>query len=92
MHSIIFANYPAKETMGIGFTVDVAESKFRFMGNLTLNLWDCGGQDTLMKHYFNEQKETIFKNVEVLIYVFDVNKTDFDVILYYIIIFNYYIK
>lgn len=43
MHSIIFANYPAKETMGIGFTVDVAESKFRFMGNLTLNLWDCGG-------------------------------------------------
>lgn len=31
-----------------------------------------------MKHYFNEQKETIFKNVEVLIYVFDVNKTDFD--------------
>jgi len=57
MHSIIFANYPgndpfimkkvlkkkAKETMNIGFTVDVAESKIKFMGNLSLNLWDCGG-------------------------------------------------
>ena len=47
MHTIIFANYPgnnqinyflARETMGIGFTVDINESTFRFMGNLTLNL------------------------------------------------------
>jgi Ras-related GTP-binding protein A/B len=56
MHAIIFANYPgsqsftpfsqtrvAKETMGIGFTIDINESKFRFMGKLMLNLWDCGG-------------------------------------------------
>ena len=34
---------PAKETMNIGFTVGVSESKFRFMGSLTLNLWDCPG-------------------------------------------------
>lgn len=27
-----------------------------------------------MKHYFTIQKEAIFKNVEVLIYVFDVEK------------------
>lgn len=43
MYSIIFAKYPARETMNIGFTVTVEESKIRFMGNLTLNLWDCGG-------------------------------------------------
>eukprot|EP00331_Platyophrya_macrostoma_P020134 CAMPEP_0176463668 /NCGR_PEP_ID=MMETSP0127-20121128/36036_1 /TAXON_ID=938130 /ORGANISM="Platyophrya macrostoma, Strain WH" /LENGTH=306 /DNA_ID=CAMNT_0017855893 /DNA_START=51 /DNA_END=971 /DNA_ORIENTATION=- len=72
MHSIIFANYAAKETMNIGFTVGVSESKFRFMGSLTLNLWDCPGQDRLMKHFMSSQKDTIFKNVEVLIYVFDV--------------------
>lgn len=24
-------------------TTGVQEAKFRFMGNLTLNLWDCGG-------------------------------------------------
>lgn len=33
----------AKETMNIGFTVGVSESKFKFMGDLTLNLWDCPG-------------------------------------------------
>mgnify|MGYP000235707336 CR=1 FL=1 len=43
MHSIIFANYPPRDTMGIGYTVDINENKFLFMGNLTLNLWDCGG-------------------------------------------------
>lgn len=53
MHSIIFANYPARETMGIGYTVGVDQQLIRFMGNLTLNLWDCGGQDKLMKHYFH---------------------------------------
>ena len=29
--------------MGLGPTIDINESKFKFMGNLTLNLWDCGG-------------------------------------------------
>ena len=32
------------------------------MGNLTFNLWDCGGQDTFMDNYFMVQRETIFKN------------------------------
>eukprot|EP01017_Pseudomicrothorax_dubius_P009333 TRINITY_DN1314_c0_g1_i6.p1 TRINITY_DN1314_c0_g1~~TRINITY_DN1314_c0_g1_i6.p1 ORF type:complete len:306 (-),score=68.12 TRINITY_DN1314_c0_g1_i6:227-1144(-) len=76
MHAIIFANYPAKETMGIGFTIDVNESKFKFMGKFVLNLWDCGGQERLMKHYFSSQRETIFKNVEVLIYVFDISSDE----------------
>ena len=46
MHSIIFANLPgyfynfinyfdlARDTISIGFTVDINESKIRFMGNL----------------------------------------------------------
>jgi Ras-related GTP-binding protein A/B len=42
MHSIIFANYPAKETHLIGYTNAVNECKMKFMGNLTLNLCDCG--------------------------------------------------
>jgi Ras-related GTP-binding protein A/B len=44
------------------------------MGNLTFNLWDCGGQDTFMDKYFMEQRETIFKNVEIMIYVFDIEE------------------
>lgn len=69
--------------MGFGATVDVNETKLKFMGNLTLNLWDCGGQKNLMKAYFTTQKEIIFKNVEVLIYVFDVESNDEDDIAAY---------
>lgn len=39
---------------------------------MTLNLWDCGGQDVFMDNYFTNQKDHIFKMVQVLIHVFDV--------------------
>ncbi|CAD8134189.1 unnamed protein product [Paramecium octaurelia] len=74
MHSIIFANTPPNQVMQIGLTVDVNQNSFKFMGNLKINLWDCGGQDKLLQEYFTTQKSTIFSNVEVLIYVFDVDK------------------
>lgn len=45
MHSVIFANCPAKETSKIGYTVGRQEHNFVLMGNLKLNLNDCGGQD-----------------------------------------------
>ncbi|KNC46060.1 Ras-like GTP-binding protein A [Thecamonas trahens ATCC 50062] len=72
MRSIIFANYIARDTMRLGATIDVEHSHVRFLGNLVLNLWDCGGQASFMENYFTSQREHIFKNVEVLIYVFDV--------------------
>lgn len=56
MHSVIFANYPAKDTSRIGYTIDRSEQKFKFMGNLTLNLWDCGGQKNFMRQYFTTYK------------------------------------
>ena len=58
--------------------VDVEQSYVRFLGNLILNLWDCGGQEAFMECYFSTQKDNIFKNVEVLIYVFDVQSTELD--------------
>jgi len=72
MRSIIFANYIARDTMRLGATIDVEHSHVRFLGNLVLNLWDCGGQASFMENYFTSQREHIFKSVEVLIYVFDV--------------------
>jgi len=77
MRSIIFANYLARDAYRITFTHDVSKSRVRFLGNLVLNLWDCGGQDLFMEQYFQSQREQIFKNVEVLIYVFDVTSKDF---------------
>jgi len=76
MRSIIFANYIARDTMRLGATIDVEHSHVRFLGNLVLNLWDCGGQDAFMENYFSSQRDHIFRNVEVLIYVFDVESRE----------------
>ena len=72
MRSIIFANYLARDTYRFTFTVDINRSRVRFLGNLVLSLWDWGGQGLFMEQYFQSQKDQIFKNVEVLIYVFEV--------------------
>eukprot|EP00929_Paragymnodinium_shiwhaense_P047154 TRINITY_DN23922_c0_g1_i1.p1 TRINITY_DN23922_c0_g1~~TRINITY_DN23922_c0_g1_i1.p1 ORF type:complete len:319 (-),score=97.86 TRINITY_DN23922_c0_g1_i1:159-1115(-) len=69
MKSIIFANYLARDTNRLHQTNFIEHSSLRFMGNLRLNLWDCGGQDVFMENYFESQRETIFQNAEVLIYV-----------------------
>ncbi|KAI8057713.1 ras-related GTP-binding protein A-like protein [Syncephalis plumigaleata] len=76
MRSIIFSNYIARDTRRLGATLDVEHSHVRFLGNLVLNLWDCGGQETFMENYFVSQRDHIFRNVEVLIYVFDVENCD----------------
>ena len=77
MRSIIFANYIARDTMRLGATIDVEHSHVRFLGNLVLNLWDCGGQEAFMENYFASQRDLIFKNVQILIYVFDIESKEF---------------
>jgi len=69
MKSIIFANYLARDTNRLHATNFIEHNALRFLGNLRLNLWDCGGQDIFMENYFESQRETIFQNAEVLIYV-----------------------
>mmetsp|Transcript_3111 Transcript_3111/g.4529 ORF Transcript_3111/g.4529 Transcript_3111/m.4529 type:complete len:391 (-) Transcript_3111:196-1368(-) len=72
MRSIIFANYLARDTMRLSATLDVEHTHVRFLGDLVLNLWDCGGQDAFYESYFERDRETIFRSVELLIYVFDI--------------------
>jgi predicted GTPase len=43
MRNIIFSNYRAKDVRRLAATIDVEHSNIKFLGNLTLNLWDCGG-------------------------------------------------
>lgn len=83
MRSIIFANYIARDTRRLAATIDVEHSHVRLLGNLTLNLWDCGGQEAFMENYFASQRENIFRNVEVLIYVFDVESRELEKDLHY---------
>lgn len=56
--------------------MEVEHSHVRFLGNLALNIWDCGGQELFMENYFTSQRDQIFRNVEVLIYVFDVESRE----------------
>jgi Ras-related GTP-binding protein A/B len=83
MRSIIFANYIARDTRRLGATMDVEHSHVRFLGNLSLNLWDCGGQEAFMENYLTSQRDYIFANVEVLIYVFDVESKEFQTDMVY---------
>jgi Ras-related GTP-binding protein A/B len=41
-------------------------------------LWDCGGQNAFVDNYLTGQKSTIFANVAVLIYVFDITSTEWE--------------
>lgn len=72
MRSLIFSNNPASLTARLGATIDVEQNHVRFLGDLILNLWDCGGQDAFMDSYLTIQRGTIFQHVGVMIYVFDI--------------------
>ncbi|CAG9944427.1 hypothetical protein V2G26_016229 [Clonostachys chloroleuca] len=76
MRSIIFSNYIARDTRRLGATIDIDLSHVKFLGNLTLNLWDCGGQEAFMENYLSQQRVHVFSNVGVLIYVFDIESRD----------------
>jgi hypothetical protein len=45
MRAVVFSNYVAKDVRRLGATIDVEHSNIKFMGNLMLNLWDCGGYE-----------------------------------------------
>ncbi|KAI6184374.1 Ras-related GTP-binding protein A [Aphelenchoides bicaudatus] len=78
MRSIVFANYIARDTSRLGPTMEVEHAHVKFLNNMVLHLWDCGGQETFMEAYMSAQKDQIFKNVQVLIYVFDVESREVD--------------
>jgi Ras-related GTP-binding protein A/B len=70
------SNNPASLTARLGATIDVEQNHVRFLGDLILNLWDCGGQDAFMDSYLTTQRSTIFQHVGVMIYVFDVESRE----------------
>src|SRR6266850_5372833 len=76
MNPLHSSNNPASLTSRLGATIDVEQNHVRFLGDLILNLWDCGGQDAFMDSYLSTQRSTIFQHVGVLIYVFEVSVHD----------------
>ena len=43
MRSIIFSNHNAKDARKLGATIEVENKRVKFLGNLLLDIWDCGG-------------------------------------------------
>lgn len=76
MRSIIFSNYSAFDTHRLGATIDIEHSHLRILGNMMLNLWDCGGQSVFIENYLTTQRDHMFKMVQVLIYVFDISSKE----------------
>lgn len=72
MRSMIFANYMPRDIERLMLTHEIDRSEVTFLGNLTLHLWDCGGQVGFIDNYLQKQRAAIFGNVAVLIYVMDI--------------------
>ena len=60
MHKVIFADFLAKDTSKLVYTMPKEEHKITIMGNIELNVWDCGFQNTFVEEYFNQKKDLIF--------------------------------
>ncbi|KAK8801160.1 hypothetical protein WA158_001930 [Blastocystis sp. Blastoise] len=78
MRSIIFANYGSRDTHLLSPTFDVDHAQVQFLGNMTLNIWDCGGQDKFLQETFTKRSQEVFTGVALLIFVFDVNSQQVD--------------
>ncbi|KAJ1921945.1 hypothetical protein H4219_000292 [Mycoemilia scoparia] len=72
MRTMIFSSFAAADTRHLGATMDVEHSTVSYISDLQLNIWDCGGQTKFMESYNHERRDYVFPDVEVLIYVFDV--------------------
>jgi len=77
MRSIIFSNHVAKDTRRLGATIDVESNQIRFLGEMRLDLWDCGGQESFLDNFLTTQRDSIFSHVHSLIYIFDVESPYF---------------
>ncbi|MCJ1313195.1 GTP-binding protein gtr1 [Agyrium rufum] len=76
MRKIIFSNFVAKDVRRLGATIGYEETKVKFLGNMVLNLFDCGGQSSFIETYLRDDRATVFSSVSVLIYVFDVESRE----------------
>uniref|UniRef100_A0A8C0DYT1 Ras-related GTP-binding protein n=1 Tax=Balaenoptera musculus TaxID=9771 RepID=A0A8C0DYT1_BALMU len=87
MRSIIFANYIARDTRRLGATSKmfylIVKSGDLNNSHNTLGCSNLGIQDTFMENYFTSQRDNIFRNVEVLIYVFDVESRELEKDMHY---------
>ena len=72
MKSVVFENYLPRDAQRHKLTFEVATQEVKVLNNLIFNLWDCGGQFDYVNKYLESQREYIFPNVGVMLFVFDI--------------------
>lgn len=77
MKSIIFQNQSAKDTLDLAYTNEIEETHIKFMKNLYLSILDCCSREHYIKKYFDSKKETLFSNVNILIFVAEAENYNF---------------
>lgn len=75
MKSVFFSKCLPEGTKTLEQTLDVHMENVDFL-DLKLMLWDCGGQTMYTGGYVDGRKPLMFHDVEVMVYVFDVEKMD----------------
>lgn len=75
MKSVIFSNCPPEDTKKLEQTVDVHTENVDFL-DLKLGLWDCGGQTLYTGGYVDGRRPLLFRDVNVMVYVFDAVNLD----------------
>ena len=72
MRSVIFENSTPRDAMRIKLTLSLFQGKVELLHNLALNILDCGSQVDYVLHYLSTQREYVFGNVGVMIFVADI--------------------
>jgi len=57
-------------------TKGISRENFIFRGLLELTIWDSGGQESYLEKYFTDQKDLIFSEVEIPIFMVDSTVTE----------------
>lgn len=57
-------------------TKGISRENFIFRGLLEITIWDSGGQETYLEKYFTDQKDAVFSEVEIPIFMVDSIVTD----------------
>ncbi len=70
---VIFEDKPPETTKEIRATIGLRRKLLEF-SNLSLNVYDVGGQITYLEEAFIELRESIFSRIKTLFFVVDVSK------------------
>ena len=67
--SVIFQYQSPKDTLELATTNEIEVSHIKFMKNIHIKLLDCCSKEDYIKQYFDSKKNSIFSNVDILVFV-----------------------